>query len=266
MKHDWLTVTEGNSPVLLSIPHTGTQIPDDVAAQLSCTVEQALADTDWWVEKLYDFAAQQDITVVRTDISRTVIDMNRDPSGHSLYPGQTTTGLCPLERFDGMKYYENEPDETEIARRQQAYHAPYHQAIDAQLARLRGQHEKVVLFDAHSIRSVCPRLFDGELPGLNIGTNSGNSCDDSLAQLTSDTLSAAGYSMVTNGRFKGGWITRHYGNPDNQIHAIQLETAQRCYLNEPESPGRPVYDATVAASLKHHLQTLFSQIKHWARS
>ena len=172
----FLEITRGTAPLLVSIPHTGTDIPAEIEADL-VSLWLARKDADWWIEKLYDFAPALGATVLRTTISRTVIDVNRDPSGASLYPGQATTGLCPTETFDGETLYRagREPDEAEIARRRALYFAPYHDALAAEIARLRQMHPRIVLYDCHSIRSVVPRLFDGELPHLNLGTNSGRS-------------------------------------------------------------------------------------------
>lgn len=262
----WLSVTEGEQPLILSIPHTGTDIPDRIAEQLNCSKEQALIDTDWWVEKLYDFAVSMGVSVIRTDISRTVIDLNRDPSGQSLYPGKTTTTLCPIVRFDGKPLYQGKVSDDEICLRRDQYFTPYHAAIEQQIKRLKGQFGQVVIFDAHSIRSCCPQLFEGELPGLNIGTNSGLSCSLQLAELAEKVLRQTDFSVVSNGRFKGGWITRHYGEPEQGIHAIQLEIAQRCYLREPDDESRPRYSEDIAAPLKNALIQLFSQLIGWAKS
>jgi N-formylglutamate deformylase len=172
---------------------------------------------------------------VRTSISRTVIDMNRDPTGASLYPGFATTGLGPLMTFDGEPLYKPglTPDAEEIKRREQQYFWPYHQALVNQTQRLGARHGGMVLYDAHSIRSRVPRLFDGELPQFNIGTDHGTTCAPALTATIEKICDASGMSRVTNGRFRGGWITRHYGNPRSGIHAVQMELAMRGYLREP---------------------------------
>ena len=176
-------------------------------------------------------------TTVRTAISRTVIDVNRDPSGASLYPGQATTGLCPVTTFDGEALYRGEtPDEAEIARRRAAYFKPYHAALAGEIARLKAQHGVVVLYEAHSIRSHVPRLFDGALPNFNIGTNEGRSCGAALTLAVEAACGAGAFSRVTNGRFKGGWTTRNYGAPESGVHAIQMELACRGYMDDPQSP------------------------------
>ncbi|KFZ35972.1 hypothetical protein HR45_19000 [Shewanella mangrovi] len=266
MNQDWLTVKRGNAPLLLSIPHAGTVIPADIAAQLQCSTEQAQADTDWYIGELYAFAAAMDITIVKTEISRIAIDMNRDPSGQSLYPGQATTELCPSTSFAGEPLYPAPLTEAEIARRKAWYFAPYHQALSDELARLRAQHPQVVIYDAHSIRSACPRLFDGELPGLNLGTNDRQSCCVAVADIAEQQLAGGEFSFVHNGRFKGGWITRHYGQPAKGIQAVQLEIAQRCYMEEAENATPAPFSVARASALQQQLQTLFTQLLAWAKS
>ena len=231
---DWLSVTRGETPLVVSIPHAGTLIPHDIEARL-VSPWLARKDADWWLPELYTFAAELGATVVATGVSRTVIDVNRDPSGVSLYPGQATTGLCPTETFDGEPLYRDgqAPDETAIAARRATFFEPYHAALRTELDRLRAAHGRVVLYDAHSIRSHVSRLFDGELPRFNIGTNSGVSCAHDLTAAVEAACDATGLPRVTNGRFKGGWITRHYGQPGRGVHAVQMELACRGYVDEP---------------------------------
>jgi N-formylglutamate deformylase len=230
--HEWLAIHHGDAPLVVSFPHTGTEIPPDIEAQLA-DPWLARKDADYWVDVLYDFAHAAGATTIRTALSRTVIDVNRDPAGVSLYPGQTTTGLCPTETFDGEPLYETAPNAAEIERRHVAYFDPYHVALREQLERLRSRHARVVLYDAHSIRSRMPRLFEGELPQFNIGTNNGATAAVELTTSIESICDGSRMSRVTNGRFRGGWITRHYGQPQNGIHAIQMELAMRGYLAEP---------------------------------
>ena len=231
---DWLDIHRGEAPLVVSFPHTGTELPSAVAARM-ISPWLARKDADWWVDRLYDFAPALGATTIRTRISRTVIDVNRDPSGTSLYPGRATTDLCPTTTFDGEPLYRTgEPDAAEIAQRRAAWFEPYHVALRAELDRLRAKHGNVVLYEAHSIRSVIPRLFDGQLADFNIGTNSGASCDPALTAAVEAACDASGFARVTNGRFKGGWTTRHYGRPPEGIHAIQMELACRSYMDEPE--------------------------------
>jgi formiminoglutamase len=253
---DWLEIRPGDAPLILSLPHTGVDIPPAIEARLT-SPWLARKDCDWWVDQLYAFAAGLGATVVRTRISRTVIDVNRDPSGASLYPGQTTTGLCPTQSFDGEALYHDglEPDDAEIGARRAAFFDPYHQALRSQIDRLRERHAKVVVYDAHSIRSRAPRLFEGQLPQFNIGTNSGAACAPALVAAVEAKCEASGFSWISNGRFKGGWITRSLGRPGRGVHALQMELACRGYMDEPETFLSPTtwptpFDADRAAPIR----------------
>ncbi|MER9326898.1 N-formylglutamate deformylase [Mesorhizobium sp. M0488] len=265
----WLTVTQGTAPLLVSIPHTGI----DLAGLESRLVSPWLGrrDCDWWIDKLYDFAAGLGATVVHTAISRTVIDVNRDPSGASLYPGQATTGLCPTETFDGDPLYREgeEPGPSEIDERREKYFVPYHAALQAEIDRLRALHGKIVLYDCHSIRSVLPRLFEGMLPVFNLGTNDGKSADPALQAMIGQIMAETGESNVVNGRFKGGWITRHFGQPQQGVHALQMELSNRGYMREPEERGAPdnwpvPYDAAFAAPIRVTLKQILETAIDWA--
>jgi N-formylglutamate deformylase len=248
----WLNVERSESPLILCFPHGGTDIPDDLATGFRSRW-WAIRDADWHIRELYRGLA--DATIISTDMSRSVIDCNRDPSGASLYPGQATTGLCPTETFDGEPLYQPgfEPD---VEARRDAFFAPYHSAIAVEIARLRATHPRVVLYDCHSIRSRIPRLFEGELPELNVGTNHDRSCDRALSRAV--LAECEGRSHTLNGRFRGGWTTRHYGRPGEGVHAIQMEIAMRAYLDEPTSTldaenWPPGYDAERAAPLRAQL-------------
>ncbi len=234
-----VSIRQGSAPLILSIPHAGTEIPESI---LSSLVSPWLArkDADWWLPELYAFAESLDATVIRTRISRTVIDVNRDPSGASLYPGQATTALCPIETFDGEPLYlpNMAPDAAEILMRRVKYFDPYHETLAAEIARLRGLHHAIVLYDCHSIRSEIPRLFQGVLPNFNIGTNDDKSCDAAITDCVAAICGAdPRFSHVVNGRFKGGYITRHYGDPEAGINALQMEIACRGYMEEPGLPA-----------------------------
>ncbi len=260
----FVEVTQGDSPLILGLPHTGTDLPPECAARLNET-GLALADTDWHIHDLYD-GLVDGLTTVRTKIHRYVIDVNRDPEGVSLYPGQNTTGLCPLTDFDGLPLYRDnqEPDADEIDRRRVAYHVPYHSALRTEIERIHARHGFVVLYDCHSIRSNIPFLFDGTLPDFNIGTNEATTCDLSLAaQVTDICARAKGYTSIVNGRFKGGWTTRHYGRPGDGVHAIQMELAQSTYMLEcpPWS-----YDTAKAGQLRHHLSNILTSLTEWRPS
>ncbi len=256
----WLKVRRGQAPLVVSLPHTGIDIPAPLQPALR-SLWLARKDADWWIEALYDFAGELDATIIRTTVSRTVIDVNRDPSGISLYPGQATTELCPTTSFDGEPLYREgqQPDAAEIERRKASYFTPYHDQLRQEIARLRAIHPAVVLYDCHSIRSVIPRLFEGTLPHFNIGTNSGLACADALTKAVQTHCAASGLEVVVNGRFKGGSITRLNGRPEAGVHAIQMELACRTYLDEPfgvvsehnwPTPYNPTYAAPVRATLR----------------
>ncbi|TNE46304.1 MAG: N-formylglutamate deformylase, partial [Sphingomonadales bacterium] len=219
-----VNVIQGSTPIVLAQPHSGTWVPEQVWDALNDTGRQLL-DTDWRIPELYD-GLVPDATIVRANFSRYVIDANRPPNGTSLYPGQNTTGLVPLVTFDDLPIWHFEPDEAEIARRLETYHKPYHAALSNEIERVRGEHGFAVLYDCHSIRSNIPFLFEGTLPDLNIGTNSGASCAPVIERAVADTCAgSADFASVLNGRFKGGWTTRRYGQPERGVHAIQMEIA-----------------------------------------
>jgi formiminoglutamase len=259
---DWLSVTPGRAPLIVSIPHAGTIIPGEVSGLVS--PDLARRDADHHVERLYAFASDLGATLIQSRISRTVIDLNRDPSGQSLYPGQETTGLCPIATFDGHALYAAgaEPDAVEISRRRATWFSPYHAALQQQIDRVRDLYPVIVLYDAHSIRSRVPRLFAGELPTFNIGSFDGASCDGALTAAVAAHCS--GQSSVINGRFKGGWITRHYGRPGAGVHAVQMELAMRAYLDE-AGDWPPAWDETRAAALQTTLRRILSTCLDFAK-
>lgn len=268
----WLTVAHGEAPLVVSLPHTGTEIPIEYERGL-VSPWLARKDADWWINRLYDFATGLDATVIRTSISRTVIDVNRDPSGVSLYPGQATTELCPTTTFDGEPLYDpgTEPSTDEIAERRSRFFDPYHMTLRAEIERLRAKHSHVVVYDCHSIRSVIPRLFDGTLPLFNIGTNGGTTCAPPLSDAIEKICVDSGFSHVVNGRFKGGYITRSIGNPQAGIHTVQMELACRGYMREPLGPVTEgdwpsAYDEDYAAPMRAALALILQTCLTFARS
>jgi N-formylglutamate deformylase len=231
---DTFTLHRGTAPLLVSVPHDGTEVPDAIAERLTPSARR-VPDTDWHVSRLYAFARELGASMIIPRYSRYVVDLNRPPDNASLYPGQNTTGLCPIVQFSGDPVYQAgaEPSNTEIAERIETYWRPYHEALAAELARIRAAHGRVVLWEGHSIRSVVPFLFEGQLPDFNLGTAGGASCSVALQSRLIAVLGAAReHTHVVNGRFKGGYITRHYGEPAQDIEAVQLELAELNYMDE----------------------------------
>jgi N-formylglutamate deformylase len=256
-------VRRGTSPVILGLPHTGTIVPDDIRAGLNAN-GRMLADTDWHIHTLYDGLLPQ-ATTVRATFHRYVVDANRDPSGQSLYPGQNTTGLVPLTDFDEKPIWLEgaEPGDDDLASRLAAFHAPYHAALRAEIERVRAAHGVAILYDCHSIRSVVPFLFEGRLPDFNIGTNDGLSCAARIETATREICAAAaGYTHVVNGRFKGGWTTRHYGRPAQGVHAIQMELTQATHLAGEAPPF--AYSPGKADRLRVHLRAILTELERIA--
>jgi len=257
---DILTLHRGTAPLLISLPHDGSAIPDELATRMTETAKRA-PDTDWFVSRLYDFARALGASILVPAYSRYVVDLNRPPDDVSLYPGQNTTGLCPIVQFSGEPVYldSEQPGSAEIMRRVERYWRPYHVALEAELHRLRVQHGRVLLWEGHSIKSRVPFLFDGRLPDINLGTAGGASCMAATQARIERVLSGqSDHSWVSNGRFKGGYITRHYGRPSDGVEAIQLELAQCNYMDE----DAPSYDELKAGQL----QVLIGAMLHEAMS
>ncbi|MCQ0092046.1 N-formylglutamate deformylase [Roseovarius sp. M141] len=247
----------GDSPIVLGLPHTGTYVPENVLADLNDR-GRGLDDTDWYLHKLYGDLLPG-VTTVRATFHRYVIDANRDPSGASLYPGQNTTGLVPLTDFEGRDIWDKVPDADEIEARRVAYHAPYHATMRAEMDRVRALHGIAIHYDCHSIRSQIPFLFEGTLPDFNIGTDYGVTCDPSIeAAVTQICENADNYSTVVNGRFRGGWTTRHYSQPEQGFHTIQMELAQSTYLTVEAAPWP--YDTDKADRLRVHLRDILTKL------
>ena len=256
------TLHRGQAPLLVSLPHCGTWLPPALQTRLAPRA-LAVEDTDWHLAALYDFARPLGASLLLPRASRYLIDLNRPPDDAPMYPGANNTGLCPTRFFSGEPLYRDgeEPDADEIAARRSAWWQPYHDALAAELARLRDAHGHAVLFDGHSIRSELPWLFPGRLPDLNLGTADGASCDPALRDAAAATLSAQDrYSQVVDGRFKGGYITRHYGAPRHGVHALQLEMTWRCYLDE-AAPAQ--WQPAIAAPVQPLLRRLLETLRDW---
>jgi N-formylglutamate deformylase len=252
----------GSTPLLVSMPHVGTHLPDELARRMTDNA-RGVADTDWHVDRLYDFLGGLGAAIIQATHSRYVIDLNRPPDSAPLYPGAANTGLCPTEQFDGQPLYKGgeTPGDAEVQQRLERYWRPYHDRLSAELQALRAGHGIALLFEAHTIRSRVPRLFEGRLPDINLGTADGKSCASDLAALLIETAGEAeAYSSVLNGRFKGGYITRRYGRPAEGIHAVQLELAQLTYMDEDPPYG---FREDLAAAVRPVLRAIVQAMIGW---
>jgi N-formylglutamate deformylase len=247
----------GDSPLVISFPHVGTELPPEVDAAMTARGRE-VEDTDWHVHRLYSFASDAGAAWIEARLSRYAIDLNRPPDDAALYPGQASTGLCPTHSFDGVALYAAAPpDAAEIKRRRECYWQPYHSALKELIAAAQQRHGFAVLLDGHSIRSEVPRLFSGRLPDINVGTNDGRSCELQLAESVMGRLAAQQqFTHVLNGRFKGGYITRGYGNPGQGVHALQIELAQRGYMDEAGREFEPARAAALIAVLRGVVERL----------
>jgi N-formylglutamate deformylase len=259
---DTFTLHRGSTALLLSVPHAGTAVPAELLARLVARAAK-VEDTDWHLERLYAFARELGASLIVPKFSRYAIDLNRPRDDAPMYPGVNNTGLVPTRFFSGDPLYRagQEPGAAEIAARAASYWQPYHDALAAELARLRQTQGHAVLFDAHSIKSELPWLFEGTLPALNLGTASGGSCAPSLAAALAGVFAAQErFEHVIDGRFKGGYITRRYGQPAERVHAVQLEMCWRCYLDE----SRPhEWQAERAAEVTPLLRALVQAMIDW---
>lgn len=264
------TFVAGKSPLLISVPHDGRDIPLEIGANMTAE-GRAIPDTDWHVARLYQFAGDLGANLLIANYSRYVIDLNRSADDGVLYPGQTVTGLCPAKTFAGDAIYNIDENtnrlsggavsKEEVTTRVNKYWRPYHDQIDNTLVAIRAKHGYALLWDAHSIPSLVPRLFDGELPALNLGSNDGRSCDNRLEDAVASVARTSAYSAVVNGRFKGGYITREHGDPAHGVHALQLEIAQRTYMDEKTQN----FDERMAAKLRATLLALLRSFLETAK-
>jgi N-formylglutamate deformylase len=262
---DPFTFRAGATPLLVSMPHVGTYLPPDLAARMTRDA-RILPDTDWHLERLYDFLDALGASVLVATHSRYVVDLNRPPDNASLYPGQDTTGLVPVDTFARAAVYRDGavPDDAEVALRVERFWRPYHAQLGRELDRLRVAHGYALLWDAHSIASRVPRFFAGRLPDLNLGTAGGRSCAPGIIERVAEIAQrAAGYTAVLNGRFKGGYITRRYGQPNARVHAIQLELAEITYMDEAPPFA---FDPARAARLRPVLRAMLERMLVAART
>ncbi len=254
-------VKQGDSPVILGLPHVGTDLPPEIKDNLTPR-GRILADADWRIHELYD-GILPGVTTVRATTHRYALDVNRPPDDESLYPGQNTTGLVPMTDFDGEEIWLTRPDAAEIARRIPLFHTPYHTALAAEIARVKAKHGVAILYDCHSIRSRIPFLFEGTLPDFNIGDAEGSTCAPEISAAVEEVCRrASAYSTVRNGRFKGGWTTRHYGRPLTGVHAIQMELAQSTHLTAEAPPF--ALDAVKTGRLRPILAEILKRLEDLA--
>lgn len=247
------TLQRGDAPLIISVPHAGTEVPPELAARLTPAALR-LPDTDWHVARLYDFAPALGVTMIAARYTRYLVDLNRPPDDAALYSAAAQTGLCPVQSFDGEPLYRDRSERlapAEMEQRRARYWQPYHDALRTLLEDTQRRHGHALLLDAHSIRSMVPRLFDGRLPDINVGTYDGRSCAPAVMEAVRTSLAAAPrFTRVFDGRFKGGHITRHYGRPAQRVHALQIELAQSAYMDETGT----AYEADRAAALRALLQ------------
>ncbi len=266
MQSSPFTLNSGHLPLLVSMPHNSSTIPSALANRMH-PYAQSSPDTDWLLDSIYDFAVPMGLSLLKPHFSRYVIDLNRPEDDHSLYPGADTTGLCPINCFDRRPIYlpGQEPDEIEILGRIENYWQPYHQALQGEIERIKAEHGYVIVFEAHSIASEVPRFFEGSLPDLNLGTVGGQSCAPELQAAAEAILKSSTYSMVSNARFQGGYITRAYGKPSEGVHSLQLELSQATYLAEDSGswlPGKVVRLQPVLQSLLNRLLETAQTMQH----
>lgn len=256
------TLIKGSVPLLISMPHNGEEIPDDIAAVMTAKGRE-VADTDWYMDRLYAFAQALGAFILIPKYSRYVVDLNRDPDGIDLYPGANNTELCPTTAFDlSPLYLEGKtPNAEQISQRVANYWQPYHQVLMSTMQTIKAEFGQAVLLEAHSIRSQVPRFFTGQLPDFNFGNADGKSCSAELISAVAN-LNYAPYTMVCNGRFKGGYITRAFGQPDNGFHALQLELSQRTYMNEQAM----TYNESLALQVQPKLEALVNSLITFAKT
>lgn len=250
----------GAAPFVLSIPHCGVDFPDDLREKLDPELIDAPDDTDWYLDRLYDFAPELGVTMIHARYSRWVIDLNREPAGRPLYDdGRIITELCPTTDFQGNPLYRSAgdvPDDAEKGRRLEVYYRPYHSKIDELIADLRTRFESVIFWDGHSIRRLVPSIRQEPFPDLILGDNNGSTASRRIIDSAVGALSLGRYRLNHNDPFRGGYLTRSKGDPANGVHALQLEMSKDLYMDETETE----YDEKKAAVVKAHLRSVFERL------
>ncbi len=247
-------------PILLSVPHCGTAFPEELASDYKPEFVRAPEDTDWFVDTLYDFAAELGIGLIAANYSRWVIDLNRNPQSKPLYAdGRIITALCPVTTFTGQSIYKDERKEVEtgeVQRRRNVYFDPYHQKIKGLLDVLKKKYGKVLLWDCHSIRQQVLTIQKDKFPDLILGDADGTSASPGLIETVLGGLDHSDYSVSHNHPFKGGYITRHFGRPSENQHALQLEMTKMNYMDDSEMS----YDKSRAEKIRALLKSIFEKL------
>lgn len=256
--YDIIEPTVPKVPIIISSPHSGTFFPPEIASKLKPEMADKPDDADWFIDRLYDFAPAMGITVIKANYCRWVIDLNRDPESKPLYTdGRVITGLVPTTNFNGDPLYKDAvPEEHEIAERIHKYYLPYHEKLEELLEQTKQQFGKALLFDAHSIRRVVPGIQKEAFPQLILGDNDGTSASKEVIDAVWNILKDSGYEATHNTPFKGGQITRSFGKPDDNVHALQLEMAKTNYMDATETE----YDGQNAAQIREVLKAVFTQL------
>ena len=258
MVYEIIEPTAPRVPIVISVPHCGVAFPEDIREQYVAELIENPEDTDWFVDRLYDFAPAMGITMIKAHYSRWVIDLNRNPESTPLYnDGRVITALTTSTNFLGTSIYKNSPpDTTEVQRRLEQYYRPYHQKISDLLDDLQKEFDNVLLYDAHSIKQLVPTIHTEAFPDLLLGSNDEKSAHADLIQIALKALGAGNYSLEHNTLFKGGHITRSFGQPDRKRHALQLERSKILYMDDTETQYAPER----ADKLKAILKPMFEQL------
>ncbi len=260
----WQKARGASLPILVSVPHSGTEFPEDLEKFFKEKFRKDPEDTDWLVHKVYDFLPSLGIPVLHAKYSRYVVDLNRDPDDVALYnDDRFITGLFPTHSFTKEALYKDKSTQEEALSefdrkwRMDRFYWPYYRAIQSHLTEKRDQHKAALLFDAHSIARSVPSLSAEPFPDLVLGTQMGFTADKKLIDAALEVLERSPYKVSHNDPFRGGNITRNHGNPEMGFHAMQLEMCQDLYLAE---DGRSL-DPEKTEQLRNTLSLLFRELE-----
>ncbi|GAA4113631.1 N-formylglutamate deformylase [Aquimarina addita] len=252
-------------PILISIPHAGTQFPVEIKHYYKKKMRNHLDDTDWYVHKLYEFAPSLGITIIKANLSRWVIDLNRDPKSIPLYTdNRLITAITPITDFYGNNIYtssSSEPDPIEIQRRLDLYYWPYYRQIETLIADLKKKFGKVLLWDAHSIRHLVSTIQKKPFPDMILGNNDQKTAHPQLILTALEKLRSKKFEVAHNTPFKGGHITRYFGKPAQNVHALQLEMNKILYMDDNEITYNTKRASEVQEVLQDTLQHLIRTMK-----